>query len=180
MPDFIAPQLCKRHERPPTGTGWGHEIKFDGYRMQMRVERGAVVLRTRKGLDWTAKFPTIVKAGAYLPDCIIDGEIVALDHKGAPDFAALQAALSDGTTDHLVFFVFDLIFADGDDLREHPLAKRKAPEEPAAGQVAGPRSLHHCLCRSPGNGGRRGAALGVPHVAGGDHLQAARCTLPVG
>jgi bifunctional non-homologous end joining protein LigD len=71
MPDFIAPQLCKPHERPPAGPGWGHEIKFDGYRIQMRVENGAVVLRTRKGLDWTAKFPAIAKAGSSLPDCIL-------------------------------------------------------------------------------------------------------------
>jgi bifunctional non-homologous end joining protein LigD len=125
MPDFIPPQLCEPHERPPTGRGWGHEIKFDGYRMQMRVEGGAAVLRTRKGLDWTGKFAAIAKAGAALPDCIIDGEIVALDHNGAPDFASLQAALSDGNTNDLVFFVFDLMFADGDDLREHRLAERK-------------------------------------------------------
>jgi bifunctional non-homologous end joining protein LigD len=126
MPDFIAPQLCKPHERPPAGPGWGHEIKFDGYRMQMRVENGVVVLRTRKGLDWTAKFPAIAKAGSSLPDCIIDGEIVALDHNGAPDFAALQAALSEEHTDDLAFFVFDLMVTDSEDLREQSLAKRKA------------------------------------------------------
>ena len=97
MPRFIAPQLCKTLSRPPQGDDWVHEIKFDGYRMQLRTEDGAATLRTRKGLDWTDKFQAIAKAAARLPDAIIDGEVVALDDSGAPNFAALQAALSDGT-----------------------------------------------------------------------------------
>lgn len=125
LPKFVEPQLCTLVARPPGGEGWGHEVKFDGYRMQLRVEGGAGVLRTRKGLDWTEKFRAIAKAGADLPDCIIDGEVVALDHNGAPDFAALQAALSDKKTDRLVFFVFDLLFAEGEDLRGLPLSARK-------------------------------------------------------
>lgn len=126
MPDFIDPQLCTLRERPPSGAGWGHEIKFDGYRIQLRVANGDVSLRTRKGLDWTAKFPAIAATAKKLPDCIVDGEVVALDDKGAPDFAGLQAALSDGDTDQLVFFAFDLLFAAGHDWREQPLARRKA------------------------------------------------------
>src|SRR4029077_7446806 len=93
---------------PPADKGWVHEIKFDGYRVQLRVQGGTATLRTRKGLDWTTKFAAIAKEATVLPDAIIDGEIVALDHDGAPDFAALQAALSEGKTDRLVFFVFDL------------------------------------------------------------------------
>ena len=93
MPDFIPPQLCDTRERPPTADGWIHEIKFDGYRIQMRIENGGVTLKTRKGLDWTAKYPAIAASAATLPDAIIDGEICALDEHGAPDFAALQAAL---------------------------------------------------------------------------------------
>ena len=125
MPDFIAPQLCKTLTRPPAGEGWIHEIKFDGYRIQMRVENGEVTLKTRKGLDWTAKWPAIVEAASALPDCIIDGEICALDENGAPDFAALQAALSEGKTHELVFFAFDLLFAADEDLRGLPLTMRK-------------------------------------------------------
>jgi len=125
MPRFIEPQLTKLYDRPPSGESWVHEIKFDGYRMQMRVDNGKVVLRTRKGLDWTEKFEAIAKAGGKLPDCILDGEIVALDHNGAPDFAALQAALSDGKTDQLIYFVFDLLFAEDEDLRSLPLSQRK-------------------------------------------------------
>ncbi len=126
MPEFVAFQLCTPVEAPPSGTGWGHEIKFDGYRIQMRVEDGTAALRTRKGLDWTGKFKAIAKAGAVLPDAMIDGEIVALDHEGAPDFSALQAAISDGKTDRLIFYAFDLLFADGEDLRRLPLEERKA------------------------------------------------------
>ena len=126
QPEFIAPQLCKLLDRPPVGSGWVHEIKFDGYRMQLRVHDGNVTLRTRKGLDWTAQFPAIAQVAASLPDCIVDGEIVALDRNGAPQFAALQAALADAATQELVYFAFDLLFDSGADLRALPLSDRKA------------------------------------------------------
>jgi bifunctional non-homologous end joining protein LigD len=125
LPRFVQPQLCRLVDKPASGANWVHEVKFDGYRMQLRVEKGKAVLRTRKGLDWTGKFAAIAKAAAKLPDCIIDGEICALDHNGAPDFAALQAALSDEKSGALIFFAFDLLFADGEDLRKLPLAARK-------------------------------------------------------
>jgi bifunctional non-homologous end joining protein LigD len=126
MPAFVQPELCKLVERPPNGAGWAHEIKFDGYRMQLRTQDGGAILKTRKGLDWTERFPQIAEAGARLPDAIIDGEIVALDQNGAPDFAGLQAALSDKKTEDLIFFAFDLLFSGGEDLRALPLAERKA------------------------------------------------------
>ena len=125
MPDFVAPQLCTLVERPPSGDGWCHEIKFDGYRVQLRIEDGKATLRTRKGLDWTDKFAAIAKEAATLPDAMIDGEIVALDHHGAPNFSSLQAALSDGKTEELIFFAFDLLFAEGLDCRRLPLSERK-------------------------------------------------------
>jgi bifunctional non-homologous end joining protein LigD len=126
MPEFIAPQLCEVRERPPSGPGWGHEVKLDGYRIQMRTAGKTTVLKTRKGLDWTQKFPAIAEAGAAFEDCIIDGEIVALDHDGVPNFGGLQAAISEGKTENLVYFAFDLLFAEGEDLRERPLRERKA------------------------------------------------------
>lgn len=126
MPEFVAPQLCTLVDRPPNGEGWCHEIKFDGYRVQLRVEGGEAALMTRKGLDWSDKFKAIAEAGSALPDALIDGEIVALDHNGAPEFSTLQAAISDGKTDDLIFFAFDLLFAGGDDLRSLPLIERKA------------------------------------------------------
>lgn len=125
MPAFVEPQLCETLERPPSAKGWIHEIKFDGYRIQLRVQDGEVTLKTRKGLDWTAKYPAIAQSGANLPDAIIDGEICALDENGAPDFAALQAALSEGKTGDLVYFAFDLMFEGDDDLRQLPLTERK-------------------------------------------------------
>ena len=124
MPDFIEPQLCRLVARSPDEPGWGHEIKFDGYRMQLGAEDGRVTLKTRKGLDWTEKFPAIARAAVALPDAIVDGEIVALND-GIPDFSALQAALSERKTDNLVFFAFDLLFAEGKDLRRWPLSERK-------------------------------------------------------
>ena len=67
MPDFVAPQLCASVERPPNSDGWCHEIKFDGYRVQLRVEDGEAVLKTRKGLDWTDKFGAIAKEAERFP-----------------------------------------------------------------------------------------------------------------
>ena len=125
LPGFVAPQLCETRERPPAERGWAHEIKFDGYRIQLRVQAGQATLKTRKGLDWTAKFPAIAREAEALPDGIIDGEIVALDDAGAPDFAALQAALSEERTDDLVFYAFDLLFDSTGDLRPSPLSERK-------------------------------------------------------
>jgi len=125
LPDFVEPQLTTAVEKPPAGEGWAHEIKFDGYRMQLRTVGGKARLLTRKGLDWSGKFPEIVAAGAKLDDGIIDGEVVALDHTGAPDFAALQAAISEGRTKNLIFFVFDQMFAGAEDLRSLPLSERK-------------------------------------------------------
>jgi bifunctional non-homologous end joining protein LigD len=126
MPEFVEPQLCSVCERAPSGAQWVHEIKFDGYRMQLRVAGGKAALRTRKGLDWTDKFKAIARAAENLPDCIIDGEVVAIDENGTPNFSALQAALSEGKSDRLIYFAFDFPFLDGEDLRNLPLEKRKA------------------------------------------------------
>ena len=126
LPKFVAPQLTKLVDRPPPGPDWAHEIKFDGYRLQLRVQKGKGELRTRKGLDWTSRFPEIAIDGGRLPDGLYDGEAVALDKDGKPDFAGLQAALSSGKTGGLVFYVFDALYAEGEDLRDLPLADRKA------------------------------------------------------
>ncbi len=143
LPGFIEPQLCKSVDRPPQGTGWAHEIKFDGYRLQLRVKDGKAALKTRKGLDWTGKFQAIADHAAALPDGIYDGEAVALDDNGAPDFPALQAALADGESEDLIFFAFDALFLEGEDLRNLPLRERKTRlkavlerrAKPLAGQI---------------------------------------------
>jgi len=125
MPTFIAPQLCKLVDRPPATAGWAHEVKFDGYRAQLRVERGVASIRTRNGLDWTEQFAAIAKQAVSLPDCIIDGEVCALDHAQIPSFAVLQAALSEKRSENLVFFAFDLLVEGTEDLRSLPLVERK-------------------------------------------------------
>ena len=126
LPKFVEPQLAKLVDRPPDYAGWGHEVKFDGYRAQLRVEKGDAVIRTRKGLDWTDRFKTIAQNASEFSDCIIDGEIVALDDRQLPNFGALQTALSAEKTDELVFYAFDLLFEGREDLRTLPLSDRKA------------------------------------------------------
>ena len=143
MPRFIAPQLCKLVDRPPTGTEWAHEVKFDGYRMQLRVQRGNAHLYTRRGLDWTRKFKSIATAARQLPDCIVDGEICALDADHMPSFAALQAALSDGATENLVFFAFDLLIESREDLRSLPLTERKSRLQTLLASQSPSDSLHY-------------------------------------
>jgi bifunctional non-homologous end joining protein LigD len=125
MPRFIEPQLCKLVARPTSAAGWGHEIKLDGYRIQLRVAGGEARLRTRKGLDWTDRFAEIADVASALPDCVIDGEVVALDAQGVSDFAMLQQALSSRKPGALCLFAFDLLFARGEDLRALPLRARK-------------------------------------------------------
>jgi bifunctional non-homologous end joining protein LigD len=126
MPAFVEPQLTKLVDQPPEGPRWAHEVKLDGYRVQMSVSHGRAVLRTRTGLDWTDRFAAIAKDGQALPDSIIDGEVVALDERGLPSFGALQAALSEGKSEDLVLFAFDLLFEGREDLRTLPLEERKA------------------------------------------------------
>jgi bifunctional non-homologous end joining protein LigD len=125
VPEFIPPQLAKLVDHPPVGPDWAHEIKIDGYRMQLRVADGEARLKTRKGLDWTDKFASIAAAAAAFPDCIIDGEVAAFDASQTLSFHALQAALSAGDDSNLVYFVFDLLFESGEDLRRLPLGERK-------------------------------------------------------
>ena len=136
LPDFIPPQFCKAVDVPPRSGNWGHEIKFDGYRLQLRVEDSKATLRTRNGLDWTDKFKAIARAAAKLPDCIIDGEICALNKDGQPSFPALQAAIADGKTDALVYFAFDLLAAKNEDLRDLPLVARKQHLKPLIAKLA--------------------------------------------
>jgi bifunctional non-homologous end joining protein LigD len=126
IPEFVAPQLCKLVDKPASGPGWAHEVKLDGYRAQLRVHKGQVAIRTRTGLDWTERFKAIAQDAKILPDCLIDGEVVALDEQQLPSFAALQTALSEEKSDDLIFFAFDLLFEGREDLRALPLKMRKA------------------------------------------------------
>ena len=143
LPTFIVPQLCKLVDRPPATPGWAHEVKFDGYRAQLRVQRGEARSRTRRGLDWTDEFASLEAVAAGLPDCIIDGEICALDHNHVPSFAVLQAALSENQSGALVFFAFDLLAQGKEDLRPLPLAERKRRLEALLGQANPGESIRY-------------------------------------
>src|SRR3954467_5311473 len=102
MPDFILPQHPLLVSRAPRGEQWLHEIKFDGYRVQLRVQRKRPAVRTREGHDWTERFKGIAGTAKTLPDCIIDGEAVILDKAGHSDFAALQKVLPAGDDSSVV------------------------------------------------------------------------------
>lgn len=142
LPPFVEPCLATLQEKPPTGESWLHEVKFDGYRLEARIDHGDVKLLTRSGLDWTARFGrSLVAALAGLPceTALIDGEVVALGSNGISSFSALQQALSEGKTGGLAYFAFDLIHLDGEDLRDEPLLARK-------------ERLQHLLEGSPADG----------------------------
>ena len=121
----------------------------------------------------------IAEEAASLPDAIIDGEIVALDENGAPDFAALQAALSEQNTDDLVFYVFDLLFEGAGDLRALALAERKERLEKLLSARKAQQSRPHPLRRAFRDGRRRRAAFGLQALARGHRLEAGGRALPL-
>jgi bifunctional non-homologous end joining protein LigD len=129
LPDFVPPQLATLHDKAPNGADYVHEAKFDGYRMQARIDRGEVEILTRKALDWTHKFTPVADALSRLEAdaALIDGEIV-VEQNGVSDFSALQDALKHGKS-NFVYYVFDLLHLDGVDLTGEPLVKRKAALE---------------------------------------------------
>jgi bifunctional non-homologous end joining protein LigD len=127
LPDTMDAELATLVDRAPAGDAWVHEIKFDGYRMLSRLENGECVIVSRNGKEWTSTFPTIADAIARLPvkSAWIDGEIVVVDAQGRTSFQALQNVLSDGGAAKLVYYVFDLPYVDGYDLRDATLVERK-------------------------------------------------------
>jgi len=128
-PTDYRPQLATLVKTPPAGDEWLHEIKFDGYRIGCRIRRGRVTLTTRNGHDWTAAFPEIAAAAARLHarDALIDGEVAMVLPDGRTSFQALQNAFT-GTASRapLVYFVFDVLRLDGQNLEVLPLEARKA------------------------------------------------------
>ena len=127
LPEWVAPQLTQLVDVAPDGDGWLHEIKYDGYRMHARLDRGAVKLLTRTGLDWTHKYPLIAEAVAALDarEAYLDGELCGLGPGGITSFNIVQLASDRGNAAALVFFLFDLLYHDGEDLRPRPVIERK-------------------------------------------------------
>src|ERR1700740_1644816 len=125
--EWIRPQLTQLVDAAPEGDPWLHEIKFDGYRMHARLDRGAVRLLTRTGLDWTHKYPAIAAAVALLParQAYLDGELCGVRPDGTTSFSLIQNASATGNSGALVFFLFDLLHLDGEAIAPIPLVERK-------------------------------------------------------
>ena len=120
---FIQPCRPSVSQRPPRGPGWAHELKHDGYRLQVHVRDGRVKLYTMSAADWTKRYPRIVEQAARIKGtAIIDAEVVWLDADGVAQFDALQSRIMDHAA---VACAFDLLMLDGDDLRRRPLGERK-------------------------------------------------------
>jgi len=154
---FIPPCQPSVAERPPSGPGWVHELKHDGYRLQLHVRDGRVRRYTMNGNDWSKRYPRIVEEAARIKGAaIIDAEVVCLNHDGAADFDRLHSRVAD---DCAIALGFDLLMRDGDDLRRKPLVERKT-------------ALAKLLIRS------RGGIQYVEHAEGhGDRMFAAVCDL---
>jgi bifunctional non-homologous end joining protein LigD len=123
---FVPPALAVTDgHKPPLGPDWLHEVKFDGYRIQLHISRGTVRVYTRNGFDWTNRFLKIADdaSGIKAKSAIIDGEIIAPNAKGVSDFSELQKSIN---ADKLVMYAFDLLYIDGHDIRAIPLIERKA------------------------------------------------------
>lgn len=139
LPITVDAQLATSAQAAPEGAGWIHEIKYDGYRMLCRLSSGTARIYSRNRKEWTAEFPTVAAAAVGLPiqSAWIDGEVVSMDPNGRPSFQALQRALSTGTGD-VLYYVFDLLYINGYDLRAVNLQGRKKLLKrivPAAGTI---------------------------------------------
>src|SRR5262249_7494502 len=123
---FIEPQLCSSADQPPEGKHWIHEVKHDGYRSQVVIERRQVRVFTRNGHDWSDRYPGIVRAASQL-DCrsaIIDGEAVVQDSNGVSHFEGLPSAIR-SRSQNIILYAFDLIHLNGHDIRHRSLIERR-------------------------------------------------------
>ena len=154
---FIHPSQPIVAKQPPLGPGWVHELKHDGYRLQIHIRDGRVRLYTMNGTDWSKRYPRIVEEASRVKvSAVMDAEVVCLVKKGIADFDMLHGR----TADHVaVACAFDLLMHDGDDLRRQPLRERKL-------------ALSKLLMRS------RGGIQYVEHTEGhGEKLFEAVCDL---
>src|SRR4051812_19920868 len=144
LPPWIEPQLTQLVKAAPTGAGWAHEIKYDGYRMHARMDRGDVQILTRTGLDWTANYPAVAAALRTLPvdQAYLDGELCGVRPDGTTSFSLMQNAHDRRGATTLVYFLFDLLHIDGENLMDQPLVDRKARLEALLEGEGGP--LQYC------------------------------------
>jgi bifunctional non-homologous end joining protein LigD len=151
-PTWIRPQLARLVTEAPAGREWLHELKYDGYRLHARLDGGRVKLLTRKGLDWTDKYPDTAAAlsALKLENAYIDGELCAVRSDGTTSFSAMQAASDGGGGAGLVYFAFDLLFVNGESIADLPLIERKARlEKRLLGAPIGIRYSDHVIGDGP-------------------------------
>ncbi len=131
LPVFVEPSLAVLADKPPTGPKWLHEIKYDGYRIQARLDGGKVKLLTRKGLDWTKRFPAIARALQDIPlsSGLLDGELIVQDESGVSSFSGLQSDLKSGRHDRMAYMIFDLLYCEGNNLIAVTQRERKTALE---------------------------------------------------
>lgn len=143
-PGFIDPQLALLVETPPEGSEWIHETKYDGYRTQAHVRSGNVHLLTRSAQNWTEKYPSVTRALEKLKveSAVFDGEIVWIDENGRSDFQKLQNALKEKESTSILYYVFDLLELNGEDLRALPLMERKKKLEKLLSPLKGTAVLY--------------------------------------
>lgn len=127
LPSWVEPQLARLVEEPPPGDRWAHELKHDGYRIHVRLDRGDVRLLTRSGLNWAERYAEIAEAATRIKakTAYIDGELCALRKDGTSSFADLQAATDARSAAGLTYIAFDLLYLNGEDLMPLPLLERK-------------------------------------------------------
>lgn len=151
-PRWIKPQLTRLVAEAPTGDGWLHEIKYDGYRMHARIADGQIKLLTRTGLDWSYRYRRTIEALGSFPvrSAYLDGELCVLRPDGVPAFSRLQAAMDEGRTDQLILFVFDLLYLNGESTARLPLIERKQRlQELFTMEVLGLRYSDHVVGDGP-------------------------------
>jgi len=163
-PPFQPPQLATLVDSVPTGSDWIHEYKYDGYRLLIATGDGAATAWTRNGKDWSDKFRALVRAAASLPaGCLIDGEAVAVNAKGKPDFQLLQSTLKESKGANLAFYAFDLLVDRGEDIKKLPNIERKERLAALLEGVAPPiiygdhvvakgEALFNAICKEGGEG----------------------------
>ena len=166
---FIEPCLPSPADRPPSGADWLHEIKHDGYRLMARRDPVGIRLITRRGNDWSDRFPLVVEAVNHLKvrSCLIDGEVVCCDERGLARFDVLRRRRNEAEA---FLYAFDLLELDGTDLRREPIETRKATLASVLRKSQGRRAAQ----RAPGAPGGRWRCSSTPASS------AARASSPSG
>ena len=172
MPDRVEPCLAVLKNRPPKGSEWSYDIKWDGYRISVHRELSKVRILTRGGFDWTERFPAIASAAAALGPAtfILDGEAVVLDEMGRSDFGLLQGSLGGRTGKHpaatALMFAFDLMYLDGHDLRKLEFAARRHILEDLLDEATGAIRLSEEINEDPERLIEHACALGLEGIIG--------------